>query len=332
MSKMNLIDKYVSEVSRRLWKKNRKDIEKELKSTLEDMLEEKVGNREATEEDVVELLKEYGNPKKVASSYNNPDKFVIGPKVFDLYLMVLKIVLAVVFALTILGSGISLAFSETENVFLELLLIIPNILSAGIGAFGGVTIIFALIEHFSDEEIDIKDDEWEPKDLPEAVEDYDKVNVLSIITKIILIIFALVVFNFYPDKIPIFYQSGGDWVFASALNMEALSKFLPYWNILWIVSIVLSFIILIKGKWNLITKILDILLSVFSIIILAMMIKGPNIINLKELDLLNPQLAKDLSPVFSILGNMTKVFFGILISVILFDIVKKSYKIIKDRV
>jgi len=299
---------------------------------LEDMLEEKVGEREATEEDVVELLKEYGRPKDVASSYNTPDKYLIGPKVFDLYVLVLKIVLAVILVLTIFGSVISLAFNEGGNVFIELFLIIPKIFSAVVGAFGGVTIIFALIEHFSEEEIDIRDEDWNPKDLPEAVNDYDKISILGLIAKIILIIFALVILNFYPDKIPIFYQSGGDWVFASALNMEALSKFLPYWNILWIVSIVLSFIILIKGKWNLITKILDILLSVFSIIILAMMIKGPNIINLKELDLLNPQLAKDLSPVFSILGNMTKVFFGILIAVILFDIVKKSYKIIKDRV
>ncbi|MBG0764800.1 MAG: hypothetical protein H0S78_07925 [Tissierellales bacterium] len=86
---MKLIDRYVSEVSRRLWKKNRKDIEKELKSTLEDMLEEKVGEKETTEDDVVEILKEYGNPKDVAASYNTPNKFFIGPRVFDLYLIVL---------------------------------------------------------------------------------------------------------------------------------------------------------------------------------------------------------------------------------------------------
>ncbi len=329
---MNLIDKYVSEVSRRLWKKNRKDIEKELKSTLEDMLEERVGDREATEEDVVELLKEYGRPKDVASSYNTPDKFLIGPKVFDLYTTVLKIVLAVVLVLTLIGSGISLAFSEGSNVFVELLLIIPKIFSAAVGAFGGVTIIFALIEHFTDEEIDVKDEDWDPKDLPKAIEEYDRVNMLGLIAKIIIIIFALAVFNFYPDKIPVFYQSGGDWVFVSALNMEALSKFLPYLNILWIVSIILSFIILIQGKWDLKTKVGDILLSIYSIVILAVLITGPDIINLKSLETINPELAQDLNPVFSVLENMAKVFFGILIAVILFDIVKKCYKIIREGV
>ncbi len=329
---MNLIDKYVSEVSRRLWKKNRKDIEKELKSTLEDMLEEKIGDREATEEDVVELLKEYGRPKDVASSYNTPDKFLIGPRVFDLYALVLKIVLGVVLILTLLGSSISLVFGEVSNIFIELLLIVPRIFSAAVGAFGGVTIIFALIEHFTDEEIDIKDEDWEPKDLPEAVEEYDRVNILGLIAKIVLTIFALVLFNFYPDKIPVFYQSGGDWVFVSALNMDALNKFLPYLNILWILSIILSFVLLLQGEWNLKTKAGDILLSVFSIIILAFMITGPDIINLKGLETINPELVKDLTPVFAILGSMVKVFFGILIAVILFDIVKKSYKIIRERV
>jgi len=329
---MNLIDKYVSEVGRRLWKRNRKDIEKELKSTLEDMLEEKVGKEKATEEDIVELLKEYGRPKDVASSYNTPDKFLIGPKVFDLYILVLKIVLIVEIILTLFGSAISIGFNEGSNLFIELLLIVPKILSLAVGAFGGVTIIFALIEHFTEEEIDIKDEDWDPKDLPEAVEDYNKVNILGLIGKILIVIFALAVFNLYPDKIPVFYQSGGDWVFVSALNMEALNRFLPYWNILWIALVILNFIVLIQRRWDIKTKLGDILLSLFSIVILAVMIKGPNLINLESLESINPELAEKLNPVFSILGNMGKVFFGILIVVIFFDIIKKCYKIIGDRV
>ena len=329
---MNLIDRYVSEVSRRLWKKNRKDIEKELKSTLEDMLEEKVGEKEATEDDIIYVLKEYGNPKDVAASYNTPNKFLIGPKVFDLYIMVLKIVLMVVVILTLFGNAISIGLGDEVNIFIEILLIIPRILSAAVGAFGSVTIIFGLIEHFTDEEINIKDEDWDPKNLPEAVNDYDRISIIGLITKIIIIIFALVIFNFYPEKIPVFYESGEKWIFVSAINIEALRVFLPYWNMLWILSAVLTFFILIQGKWNLITKIGDIILSLFSIVILAIMIRGPELINLEGLKNINPDLANELTPVFEILGSMLRVFFGILIVIILFDIIKKSYKIIKDRV
>jgi hypothetical protein len=322
----------VSEVSRRLWKKNRKDIEKELKSTLEDMLEEKVGEKETTEDDVVEILKEYGNPKDVAASYNTPNKFLIGPKVFDLYVLVLKIVLLIVLILTLLGSGISIAFNIEGSIFLELILIVPKVLSALVGAFGSVTVIFAVIEHFTDEEIDITDEDWNPKDLPEEIDDYQRVNTLGLIVKIILIIFAVVIFNFYPDRIPVFYNIGEEWVFVSALDIDAVRTFLPYWNILWILSLLLSFVVLIKRKWDLKSKISDVLLSTFSIVILAVMINGPDLINLKSLEKVNPSLAKDLIPVFDILGTMLRVLFGILIVIILFDIIKKGYKIIKDRV
>ena len=95
---MNLIDRYVSEVGKNLPLLNgREDIEKELKSTLEDMLEDRVQNSGRTRDEAleIEVLKEYGSPQKVASTYN-PHPYLIGPKLFPFFLFVLKIVLTVV--------------------------------------------------------------------------------------------------------------------------------------------------------------------------------------------------------------------------------------------
>ena len=61
---MNLIDKYIAEVGKHLPRKNRADIEAEIRSTLEDMLDErKQAKDEAEETMVVELLKEFGPPQ-----------------------------------------------------------------------------------------------------------------------------------------------------------------------------------------------------------------------------------------------------------------------------
>ncbi len=47
---MNLIDRYIAEVGKHLPRKNRADIEAEIRSTLEDMLDErKQGNDPASE-------------------------------------------------------------------------------------------------------------------------------------------------------------------------------------------------------------------------------------------------------------------------------------------
>src|SRR5688572_446090 len=92
---MKLIDRYVSEVGKRLLVfSGREDIEKELRSTLEDMLEERAekAGRPADEAMEIELLKEYGSPDEVATNYN-PHPYVIGPRIFPIFLKILKIVL-----------------------------------------------------------------------------------------------------------------------------------------------------------------------------------------------------------------------------------------------
>src|SRR5690349_685079 len=90
---MNLINRYVSEVGRHLPLVNgREDIEKELRSTLEDMLEERAEKegRAPDESMEIELLKEYGSPQKVAETYN-PHPYLIGPRIFPFFIMILKV-------------------------------------------------------------------------------------------------------------------------------------------------------------------------------------------------------------------------------------------------
>ena len=90
---MNLIDRYVTEVGKNLpLLKGREDIEKELRSTLEDMLEDRASTKGHMRDETmeIELLKEYGSPQKVAATYN-PHPYLIGPRLFPFFLFVLKL-------------------------------------------------------------------------------------------------------------------------------------------------------------------------------------------------------------------------------------------------
>ena len=125
---MNLIDKYVAEVGRHLpLLKGREDIEKELKSTLEDMLDERRQAGAPEEAQVIQLLKEFGSPQKVASTYN-PHPYLIGPKLFPLFLMVLKIVISVVVAVLLILAGVRAA-RATPFMGAEFVSIVGNGLS-----------------------------------------------------------------------------------------------------------------------------------------------------------------------------------------------------------
>ena len=84
---MDLIERYVYEVGRQLPRKQRADIQVELKSTLVDTLEDRVEG-EPSQEDEIKLLKEFGPPRKVAASYWPQGQYLIGPNLFPLFRMV----------------------------------------------------------------------------------------------------------------------------------------------------------------------------------------------------------------------------------------------------
>ena len=110
---MNLIERYTAEVGKHLPRKMRADIETEIRSTLEDMLEERSqkAGRPTDDEMVKDLLKEYGAPDKVAATYL-PERYLIGPKLFPIFTLVLKIVFSVLTALALIGFGIHFGQSE----------------------------------------------------------------------------------------------------------------------------------------------------------------------------------------------------------------------------
>ena len=146
---MNLLDKYVAEVGKYLPRKQRADIEKELKSTLEDMLEERnQGKGQASEAEVVALLKEYGEPRKVAESYIGP-RYLIGPRLYPTFELIVKIVMAAVLGAGLLGYGVSAAITKSfagTDFFSFLGQFWLELLGGMISAFGNIVIVFAILE------------------------------------------------------------------------------------------------------------------------------------------------------------------------------------------
>ena len=99
---MNMIEQYVSEVGENLPEKQRADLEKEIRSLIEDTLEErsKSAGRPIDDDMIVEVLKEFGSPAKMAASYQ-PARYLIGPRLYPTFILVLKIVSAVMLVLAL---------------------------------------------------------------------------------------------------------------------------------------------------------------------------------------------------------------------------------------
>lgn len=143
----NLIEIYIQEVTRRLPEKNRSDIALELRSTIEDMLPD-----EYKEEDVKAVLEKLGNPVALAGGYRDQPMYLIGPRYYDLYISLLKMILpiaVVVSFITMVASYFIQYNGEQDFVnFITTLITkgIITLLEVGVGVFFWMTIVFAIIE------------------------------------------------------------------------------------------------------------------------------------------------------------------------------------------
>ena len=282
---MDMIDLYVTEVGKLLPKKKRLDIETEIKSTLEDMLDERSSssNDQNRDELVMELLKEYGSPAKVAASYRN-DQYLIGPGIYSSFLQIIRIVGIIMILTALLGfsfrlgiSGITTAnlWNQLGNSFTEF---VTNIFTA----FGIIVLVFAIIERTAPQssinpfkEIEI----WNPGKLKEKP-DPKKVNIGSEIEGIIFNLLALLVFNVYPELIAVKLQQGSSLTFIPLLT-QRFFDILPLLNIVWVVGILLNLFLIYRNQKTLFTNILEIMFKVVGIAIAVMLLSGPQLITLR---------------------------------------------------
>jgi hypothetical protein len=278
---MNLIDKYIAEVGKYLPRKNRADIEAEIRSTLEDMLDErKQGDGPADEETVFQLLKQYGSPREVAAKYKT-HQYLIGPRLFPIFETVLRIVLIVVASASVIGLAVSLVKTNlTGPQFLSALgQWFGSLLGGLIGAFGNIALVFAIMErtHLGDK-FEEEFREWDPKDLKQEP-DPDQIDLPDHVAAIIFTVLGLVVLNIYPNILSVRYPSGGTWVMIPILT-DTFFRFLPWINVMGLIQIVFNGYMLSQRDWTPITRGSGILVDIASMVLAVVILRTPGILGI----------------------------------------------------
>lgn len=335
---MSLLDRYVTAVGKRLPRNLRGDIETEIRSTLEDMLEDrsrKTG-QPADENMLKDVLVEYGAPDKVAASYL-PERYLIGPRLFPIFALVLKVVFGVLAVLALVGFGIraGTAGPWTLQSFAELLAKYAAEAFTGlISAFGNIVLVFAILQwvlpasEFEDEK---EGTPWNPASLL-AEPEPDHVGIWEPVWAIIFTVAAIIIFNFYPQIIGFGYFSNGrltgDWHSVPILS-AAFFSYLPWLNILWGTQIVLSLVLLRQGRWWPLTRVFNILLNVAGIAVANAMLMGPALINVTPETLQNGIMPGGAAQTMSNLLNvLPQVVLIIVIVVNSVEVVTDIYRLV----
>ena len=258
---MDLVERYLNEVGKHLTKKNRQDILAEIRSHLEDTLDERTGGN-PTEEDVVALLKETGSPRKMAASYAPENQYVIRPALYPLFRMITGIVLAATLGAQLLAWVISLWSGNAINVA-EL---IGSLLTSVPTSVGSVVIVFMILQSFG---VNPKvDEDWDPRSLP-VIENKQEINRGEVIFGIAggsLLMALLVVM---PDRIGIYSSTAGEFY-----SNPVILHYLPWILASLALGIGLNIYLLWNGRWNIGSRAVELGSDVFSIVVLTLLYKG----------------------------------------------------------
>jgi hypothetical protein len=257
--KMELIERYLNETGKHLPRKNRVDILAEIKSHLEDTLDERTDGK-PSDDDAIALLKETGSPQKMAASYAPQGQYVVGPALFPLWRMVTGIAIAAVLGAQLLAVGISIWVDNDASNVVELL---AGMLNSVPMTVGWVVIVFMILQAKG---VNPKlDEDWNPRDLP-AIENTDEVKRGDTIAGIVFGSLLLAFLTVMPEKIGVYAFNGSEF-FANPVILQ----YLPLIILSLGVSISLDIYLLWRGRWNIATRAIQIGANIFSIVVLTIL-------------------------------------------------------------
>lgn len=329
---MNLIDKYIAEIGKYLPRKNRADIEAEIRSTLEDMLDErKPAQGPADEATVMELLKEYGSPREVAATYKTHQS-LIGPRMFPTFEMVLRIVFAVIAGASLIGLAAGVAktglagpaFASTLGDWFG------GLISGLVAAFGNVVLVFAILERTPvADKFEREFKEWDPKAL-KSEPDPEQIDLPDHIATLIFTFLGLVVLNLYPNLFSIRYLSDGTWVTLPILS-AAFFSFLPWINILGLLQIAFNGFMLGQRTWVPATRILGILMDIAGMALAIVILRTPGIFGVTPQALNAIGISEGADNLSRLFNSLPALIIAIVVIVTTVKVIKSLLRLFTNR-
>ncbi|WP_144529149.1 hypothetical protein [Peribacillus simplex] len=316
---MELIELYIQEVTRRLPEKNREDIALELQSTIEDMLPV-----DHTEQDVKSVLLKLGDPVTLASRYRDRPMHLIGPRYFDVYICLLKMILPIAAVISLIGLIGDNPFRDMGNTVVDAILIIigkgiAGIISTGIQVFFWLTISFAILERVdtSKDQLPLTKDlkPWTPENLKDITNISKKkaVPMIEIFASLLgLSVFAALYFN-AANLLGVYEKRNGSLIFVTpSFNQVVLNSYWLLVSCVVIIGVLLAIYKLFLRRWTMKLALFHAIYQLLSTLTFIIIISNP--------DLLNPKFIAYQKTLFSTDEWKTSIYWGLILISIFFAV------------
>lgn len=332
--KLQWIDRYVYAVTKRLPLRLKAEVKQELTSNILDMLDE-----HANEKQIKELLQSLGSPSKMAYSYVNQDRYLISPSLFYKYWDVLRLVTTIFVIVASVGALIEqvvpiltqpTSFPWFLMILSVIFFVIFKAISAAITSFGVVTLIFALIEYFSDADEISK--EWNVNDLPDLPEHYqthfNKTKEITITIITVVLLSALFIGLRFPESAIYSMGEGVEVFILLPANIETY-----FWYFMAMIGfyIIVRILFIKQGGYNKFNVTIHTIYQlVFAILIIAF-INDPNFLNPDFIQSISTNVGTEIAKLVEILSNAMKIVSVIVVIATAADIINPIRKVISNN-
>jgi hypothetical protein len=224
---MNLVERYIEAVKFWLPAHLKDDVAAELADDINSEIEEaeRGKGRRLTDDEIATILKARGRPMLVASRYL-PKRTLIGPELYPIYILVLKIValcslvpLAIMLVATIDFGTTQFSVQSIGGVWNQF---IYSLLTA----FAIVTLIFAVIEHHGMNPAAL--DKWNPKAL-RPVRDPSRIRRSASVGEIAANMVLIAIFAAGYLSQTVYDFRGG--------HITVCPEWVPYWQIVMVLAV-----------------------------------------------------------------------------------------------
>ncbi|MCU0498227.1 MAG: hypothetical protein MUF87_12815 [Anaerolineae bacterium] len=163
----DLITRYVHQVGLYVNPRERADIERELRSQIQDQLDDRYATT-PTQQDIILVLKQLGDPRTIAASYGG-EQYLIGPDLYPFLLTVLRIGLPLVPTAVVVTNFVGALLDPADSDWIALSISsIFTAIQAVLIFFAVVVLIFTILQQSGESLPKITETEFDPSKLPPA--------------------------------------------------------------------------------------------------------------------------------------------------------------------
>ncbi|BAL87432.1 hypothetical protein AMIS_22120 [Actinoplanes missouriensis 431] len=244
-----LIDRYVFTVLRRVPEQQRTDIDRELRTSIEDAVEARVAGGSLPEAAVEQTLLELGDPDRLADGYADRRQYLIGPEFFDVWRRLLTVLLATVLPIVVAVTT-TIKLLEDASIGTAIGTAVTTVITVGAHMAFWVTLVFAIMERTGLGRSELPRREWNLGDLPKYEPRATTISELAAgIAWPVLLIVALVLQQFTFTEVPV-------------LNPDNWSFWWPYLIVVLILEALYAVWLFRKETWNHLVTLVNALLAV----------------------------------------------------------------------